>query len=144
MDQLRGFPIKGRSAHAKVTLPVLLSMGVGQLQSSQRYMYQNIKHAPSSPDGRIRSLRPSRLGRSNTWASNQPEVDEESEYSDGSFYDSEDSYDMRLLAHRKQRRRIHRKPINERIQYLYDDIGFFSKPRPKPKIAAIVFWFVVF
>ena len=113
-----------------ITLPVLLSMGVGTLQESEAMQYMNARRP-------ARSKTASHTARRTSVTPNEQPADvsdsDDSYYSDSSYYDSECSYDMQLLEHRKKARNIHSKPLHDRVQYLFDDIRFFTKPKPKPK-----------
>ena len=126
-----------RVTAAKVTLPVLLSMGIGEVQNSRRGYYENIKFASSSARAQVRGKQtvpgPISAGVTSHQQRWMTSDEADSAYSDSSYYDSDNSFDMRLLAHRKQRKRMRYQPIDERIQYLYSDIKFFCNPRRKTK-----------
>ena len=112
-----------------ITLPVLLSMGVGTLRESEAIQYINARRLVRSKTAPHSARRISYLAPDDAHGNDS----DDSYYSDSSFYDSENSFDMKLLAHRKRAPQIHNKPLHERVQYLFDDIKYFTHSKPKPK-----------
>ena len=119
---------------------MLLSMGMGTLSDPRVERYRSIEFAPnsvhvrnSSPD-HMRQKSMTRVKRMSRHVRDGDDVtDDDSDYSDSNYYDSDDSYDMKLLSHRRKRKKMLRKPLQERINYLFDDIHYFTTEKPPKK-----------
>ena len=139
-SQLRGsYGPEERATNEKITLPVLLSMGIGELQP-RRHLYDTAR--TTSNTRRVFGRDRAQTAHVMTPGLRHPQAtvldsDDLDYYSDSSYYDSESSYDMRLLAHRKEQKRMRYKPLKERIQYLYTDLQFFCNPKPKSNILTV-------
>ena len=158
-SQLRGssYGPEDQATGGKVTLPLLLSMGIGELQP-RRDLYNTARTTSNScrrvhgRDGvqtahvmtpglrqQAHVMTPGLRPQAHVMTpARQPLDDDDLDYySDSSYYDSESSYDMRLLAHRKEQKRMRYKPLHDRIQYLYTDLQFFCNPKPKSNILTV-------